>query len=113
MAAITAPGGRVILGKDELGRVIVTNFPPTLPSFFKTFCALNAAVEAIIAGDERLTFAELDEISDRIATITADVVRSASRLYPHCIQLSWCVLKNESGDMRHEHRGCQPCDPHR
>jgi long-chain acyl-CoA synthetase len=67
MAAITAPGGRVILGQDDQGRTIVTNFPPTLPSFFKTFCALNGPVEAVIAGDERLTFAELDELSDRIA----------------------------------------------
>jgi acyl-CoA synthetase (AMP-forming)/AMP-acid ligase II len=35
--------------------------------FFKTFCALNADVEAVIAGDERLTFAQLDQISDRLA----------------------------------------------
>lgn len=67
IAAVTGPGGRVILGKDEQGRAIVTNFPATLPLFFKTFCALNATVEAVIAGDERLTFAQLDEISDRLA----------------------------------------------
>ena len=29
MAAITAPGGRIILGKDDQGRTIVTNFPAT------------------------------------------------------------------------------------
>jgi acyl-CoA synthetase (AMP-forming)/AMP-acid ligase II len=67
MAAITAPGGRVILGKDDLGRAIVTNFPATLPLFFRTFCSLNGPVEAVIAGEERLTFAELDEISDQLA----------------------------------------------
>ena len=67
MAAITGPGGRVILGQDDLGRTIVTNFPATLPSFFKTFCALNASVEAIVASDERLTFAELDSLSDGMA----------------------------------------------
>jgi acyl-CoA synthetase (AMP-forming)/AMP-acid ligase II len=67
MAAITGPGGRVILDRDEQGRMIVTNFPATLPLFFKTFCALNGPVEAVIAGEERLTFAELDEISDRLA----------------------------------------------
>ena len=67
IAAITAPGGRVVLGKDDQGRAIVTNFPATLPLFFKTFCALNGPVEAIIAGDERLTFAMLDELSDRLA----------------------------------------------
>ena len=60
LAAVTGPGGRIVIGEDAQGRAIVTNFPPTLPSFFKTFCALNGAVEAIVAGDERLTFADLD-----------------------------------------------------
>ena len=67
MAAITAPGGRIILGKDDQGRTIVTNFPATLPLLFKTFCALNGPVEAVIAGEERLTFAELDTLSDGMA----------------------------------------------
>jgi len=67
LAAVTGPGGRVILGKDEHGRAIVTNFPPTLPLFFKTFCALYGEVEAVIAGDERLTFGQLDTLSDRLA----------------------------------------------
>jgi acyl-CoA synthetase (AMP-forming)/AMP-acid ligase II len=67
MAAVTGPGGRVIIEQDSEGRAIVGNFPPTLPMFFKIFCALNAGVEAVIAGDERLTFAQLDEISDRLA----------------------------------------------
>ena len=67
LAAVTGPGGRVVLDRDEQGRAIVGNFPATLPLFFKTFCALNADVEAVIAGDERLTFARLDEISDRLA----------------------------------------------
>jgi long-chain acyl-CoA synthetase len=67
LAAVTGPGGRVILDRDEQGRTIVANFPATLPLFFKTFCMLNADVEAIIAGDERLTFRQLDEISDRLA----------------------------------------------
>jgi acyl-CoA synthetase (AMP-forming)/AMP-acid ligase II len=67
MAAITAPGGRVILDKDDRGQAIVANFPATLPLFFKTFCALNAPVEAVVAGEERLTYAQLDEISERLA----------------------------------------------
>ncbi len=37
------------------------------PDSSKTFCALNAANEAVVAGDERLTFADLDRISDRLA----------------------------------------------
>jgi long-chain acyl-CoA synthetase len=67
LAAVTGPGGRVILDQDEQGRAIVANFPATLPLFFKTFCALNGPVEAIIAGEERLTFAQLDALSDRLA----------------------------------------------
>jgi acyl-CoA synthetase (AMP-forming)/AMP-acid ligase II len=57
----------VVLGKDAAGRTVVTNFPATLPLFFKTFCALNADVEAVIAGPDRLPFADLDRISDDLA----------------------------------------------
>src|SRR4029078_7573252 len=67
MAAVPGPGGRVVLAKDKQGQTIVSNFPATLPLFFKTFCALNGPVEAVVAGDERLTYAQLDEISDRVA----------------------------------------------
>src|SRR5205085_5962088 len=67
LARVTGPGGRLVIGRDELGRGIVTNFPATLPEFFKAFCAVNGANEAVVAGDERLTFADLDRISDRLA----------------------------------------------
>nr|WP_294850580.1 class I adenylate-forming enzyme family protein [uncultured Sphingomonas sp.] len=66
-AAITGPGGQVILQGETPGQNIVANFPGTLPLFFKTFCMLNGAVEAVVAGDERLTFATLDALSDRLA----------------------------------------------
>ena len=67
LARVTGPGGRLVIGRDELGRAIVENFPATLPSFFRTFCALNAENEAVVAGDERLSFADLDRLSDRVA----------------------------------------------
>ena len=67
LARVTGPGGRLEIGRDERGRAIVTNFPPTLPGFFKAFCALNGANEAVVAGDERLTFADLDRVSDAVA----------------------------------------------
>ncbi|HEY0627966.1 MAG TPA: class I adenylate-forming enzyme family protein [Sphingomicrobium sp.] len=67
LAAVTGPGGRVVLDKDDKGQTIVANFPATLPLFFKTFCTLYADVEAVIAGDERLTFRQLDELSDQLA----------------------------------------------
>ena len=67
LEAVTGPGGRLVIGEDAQGRAIVTNFPATLPQLFRTFCALNAEVEGVIAGDERLTFAELDRVSERVA----------------------------------------------
>ena len=67
LAEVMAPGGRLVIERDELGRAFVANFPATLPVFFKTFCALNADVEALVAGEERFTFADLDSLSDRLA----------------------------------------------
>jgi long-chain acyl-CoA synthetase len=67
LARVVGPGGRLAIGRDEFGCAIVTNFPATLPEFFKAFCALNGANEAVVAGEERLTFADLDRISDRLA----------------------------------------------
>ena len=67
LAGVIAPGGRLVIERDAKGRAFVANFPATLPSFFKTFCALNGEVEAMVAGDERLTFADLDQWSDQLA----------------------------------------------
>src|SRR6476646_8320740 len=67
LARVIGPGGRLVIDRDALGRAIVTNFPATLPGFFKTFAGLNGANEAVVAGEERLTFADLDRISDRLA----------------------------------------------
>ena len=72
LARVVGPGGRIVIGRDELGRAIVENFPATMPSFFRTFCSLNAANEAVVAGDERLSFAELDRLSDRVAVGLAE-----------------------------------------
>ena len=67
LAAVTGPDGRLIIGEDDRGRAIVTNFPAALPGFFRTFCALYAQAEAVVAGDERLSFADLDSWSERLA----------------------------------------------
>jgi len=67
LAAVIGPGGRIVIEHDNKGQAIVANFPATLPSFFATFCALNGTVEAVIAGDERLTFADLGRLSDEVA----------------------------------------------
>ncbi len=67
LAAVTGPGGRLVVGRDERGRAIVENLPPTLPGLFRTFSAVNADAEAVVAGEERLKFADLDRISERVA----------------------------------------------
>jgi acyl-CoA synthetase (AMP-forming)/AMP-acid ligase II len=81
LARVIGPGGRLVIGRDELGRAIVTNFPATLPEFFKAFCALNGANEAVVAGDERLTFADLDRISNTLApALVARGIRKGDRV---------------------------------
>ncbi len=62
LAAVTGPGGRLVIGHDEQGRAIVTNFPATLPTCSAPSARSTPTVEAVVAGDERLTFAELDRI---------------------------------------------------
>src|SRR3954471_8936997 len=100
LAKITGPGGRLIIGQDELGRAIVTNFPGTLPAFFKTFAALNAQNEAVVASDERLTFADLDRVSDHLAQgivargiAKGDRVAIAMRNCPSWIVSYMAILK--------------------
>jgi acyl-CoA synthetase (AMP-forming)/AMP-acid ligase II len=64
---VTQPGGRIQIGRDEQGRAIVTNLPPTLPSLFDAFCALHAETVAVVADGERLKFAELNAQATRAA----------------------------------------------
>ncbi|MEO6432723.1 MAG: class I adenylate-forming enzyme family protein [Sphingomicrobium sp.] len=67
LAGVTGPGGMLALGTDKKGQAIVTNFPDTLPGLIRTFAAANAEFEAIVAGDERLMFPDLDTLSERVA----------------------------------------------
>jgi long-chain acyl-CoA synthetase len=67
LARVTGPGGKLVIDRDPQGRAIVTNLPPTLPELFRTFSALHGDAEAVIAGDERLTFADLDRVSEGVA----------------------------------------------
>ncbi|MDQ3482181.1 MAG: AMP-binding protein, partial [Pseudomonadota bacterium] len=71
LAHVIGSGGRLIIEQDEQGRAIVANFPSTLPMLLRTFCALNGPTEALISGDERLTFADLDSWSERLAKALA------------------------------------------
>src|SRR3982750_3373394 len=67
LAAVTGPEGRLVIGHDDEGRAIVNNLPATLPGLFRAFCELNGDKEAVVAGDERLTFADLNRVSERVA----------------------------------------------
>src|SRR5437870_5307129 len=67
LAEVTRPGGRLVIGADAQGRAIVSNFPSTIPELLRAFCALYGNTEAVVAGDERLSFAELDQLSERVA----------------------------------------------
>jgi len=97
---VIGEGGRIQIGRDAEGRAIVTNLPPTLPMLFDAFCALNAAAEAVVAGDERLTFAELNAHATRLARALAgagiakgDRVAIAMRNCPAWIVAWMAVLK--------------------
>jgi acyl-CoA synthetase (AMP-forming)/AMP-acid ligase II len=100
LARVTGPGGRLVIGRDALGRAIVENLPATLSGFFKTFAAANASNEAVVAGDERLSFADLDRISDRLAhalvgkrIVKGDRVGIAMRNCPAWIVSYMAILK--------------------
>ena len=67
LAAIIGPGGRIIVGRDEQGRAIVANFPATLPVAVQDILRAQRPGRSRVAGEERLTFAELDHMSDRLA----------------------------------------------
>jgi len=81
LAALTAPGGRLIIASDDEGRPVVGNFPATIPALLRTFCALNAQVEALVSAEERFTFAELDQWSERLANaLSARGIKKGDRV---------------------------------
>ena len=100
LAQVTGPGGRLAIGLDDQGRAIVTNLPATVPDLFRAFCEINGDKEAVVAGDERLTFADLDRISERLARGLAargiakdDRVGIAMRNCPSWIIIHMAILK--------------------
>jgi acyl-CoA synthetase (AMP-forming)/AMP-acid ligase II len=100
LAQVIGPGGRLVIGEDAQGRAIVANFPATIPALLRTFCALNAEAEAVVADEERLTFADLDRISERLARAlaargiaTGDRVAIAMRNCPAWIVCYMAIVK--------------------
>ena len=85
LAAVIGPGGRIVIERDAKGQAIVANFPATLPGFFQAFCALNGEVEAVIAGDERLTYADLGRLSEEVArALVARGIAKGDRVALQC-----------------------------
>jgi acyl-CoA synthetase (AMP-forming)/AMP-acid ligase II len=67
LGRVIGPGGRLVIEHDDRGRAIAGNLPPTVPGLLSAFCALYPDQEAVVAGDERLTFADLDRWSNAVA----------------------------------------------
>jgi acyl-CoA synthetase (AMP-forming)/AMP-acid ligase II len=98
LAALTGPGGALALGTVSLdGRdlPIITGVPQTLPPYFAHYCAEHADKTFLVAGDERLTFAQVHESATCVAQalvahyriVPGDRVGIAMRNSP-----SWIVL---------------------
>jgi len=81
LAEVTGPGGRLVIDHDAEGRAIVSNLPANLPELFAKFCDLHGNAEAVVAGDERLSFAELHNLSECAAHgLVARGIRKGDRV---------------------------------
>ncbi|MCJ7421448.1 class I adenylate-forming enzyme family protein [Sphingomicrobium astaxanthinifaciens] len=67
LAAVSGEGGRIVIGPDARGRPTVANFPPTLPMMFMMFAQFYADHPYVISGEEKLTYAEINALTDKIA----------------------------------------------
>ena len=81
LAEVDGPGGVVAVGRDELGRAIVTNFPATIPGLLNAFSAVNAEHEAIVADGERFRFPDIADWSGKLArALVARGIRKGDRI---------------------------------
>ena len=98
MAAMTAEGGPLALGSIErFGQQlpIIAGAPPTLTAYFDHYCQQFADTEFLVAGDERLTFADAHAKAREVAAALVsgfgvkkgDRIGIAARNSP-----SWIVL---------------------
>jgi acyl-CoA synthetase (AMP-forming)/AMP-acid ligase II len=101
LAGVIGPGGRLVIERDPENRAIVGNFPPTVPGLFRAFSELYAdGRDALVAGDERLSFPDLDRHSEKLALSLAgrgiaqgDRVGIAMRNCPSWIVAYMAILK--------------------
>ena len=97
LARITGEGGPLTLGTQQRNGVTLpafTNIPATLPAYWERYCAEHADATFLVAGEERLTFAQVYAAATRVAGALAargvtkgDRVGIAMRNSP-----SWVVL---------------------
>lgn len=67
---ITAPGGMMAVStyvQNGVELPIIATAPPTLPLYFAFLCAQHGASEFLIAGEERLTFAQVYAAAQKVA----------------------------------------------
>ncbi|WP_174292710.1 class I adenylate-forming enzyme family protein [Sphingomonas bacterium] len=70
IAAMTADDGALPLGRCErFGRSLplVASAPPSLPAYFARYCADHADATFLVAGAERLTFADVHQAATSVA----------------------------------------------
>jgi len=77
IAALTAPGGQLAVTRIEReGRAlpVIAAAPPALPHYFAHFCREHADKTFLVAGAERLTFAEVYAEARRVAAALVEGV---------------------------------------
>lgn len=71
MGALTGPGGLIETTLDAQGRAVAAKLPATVGDLFRFFCGEHGDEIALVAGDERLTYREIDMWSERLARALA------------------------------------------
>ncbi len=70
LAQVTGEGGLAVLGttlRDGLTLPVITSAPPTLGAYMRHFCAEHAKATFLVAGEERLTFAQTMTQAEAVA----------------------------------------------
>ena len=70
MAALTGVGGQMALASVERRGMTLPTIaaaPPTLGAYFAHFCGEHADVEFLVAGEERLTYAQVYSAAEKVA----------------------------------------------
>ncbi|WP_380879103.1 fatty acid--CoA ligase [Sphingomonas sp. DBB INV C78] len=71
MDVITGPDGLIEVTADAQGRAVAAKLPGTLGGLFRHCATEYGDAIAVVAGDERLTYTDLEDWSDRLARALA------------------------------------------